>query len=56
MGAGATHVVARGGGRIMRRWLTAAFIMAALIICVTGCHVHVTVHAGPVPHGPAARR
>lgn len=40
----------------MRRRLAIALILAALIICVTGCHVHVTVHALAVPHAPAARR
>jgi hypothetical protein len=55
MGAAAAHVVLCGGARIMRRKLTAALILAALIgVCVSGCHVRVTVHADPVPHGSAA--
>jgi hypothetical protein len=54
--AGATHVVLRAGVRIMRRKLTAALILAALIVvCVSGCHF-VTVHTSPARHGSAARR
>jgi hypothetical protein len=50
MGAAATHVVLRGGARIMRRRLIAAFILAALIVVsVSGCHFRVTVHASPPP-------
>ena len=49
MGAAAAHVVLCGGARVMRRKRTAALILAALIVvCVSGCHFHVTVHAGPV--------
>lgn len=41
----------------MRPKLIAAFILTALIfVCVCGCHVHVTVHAGPPLHGLAAER
>jgi hypothetical protein len=41
----------------MRRRLIAALILTALIIiCASGCHFHVTVHAGPAPHGSAAGR
>jgi hypothetical protein len=54
--AGATHVVLRAGVRIMRRRLTTALILAALIVvCVSGCHF-VTVHTSPARHGSAARR
>ncbi len=56
MGAGATHVVLCAGVRIMRRRLTAALILAALIVCVSGCHFRVTVHAGPALHSSAAGR
>lgn len=41
----------------MRPRLIAAFILTALIVvCVCGCHVRVTVHAGPPLHGLAAER
>ena len=41
----------------MRPRLIAAFILTALIVlCVCGCHVRVTAHAGPPLHGPAAQR
>jgi hypothetical protein len=41
----------------MRRRLTAALILAALIVvCVSGCHLRVTAHAGPALHGSAAGR
>jgi hypothetical protein len=41
----------------MRRKLTAALILAALtVVCVSGCHVRVTVHAGPARLGSAAGR
>ena len=41
----------------MKRRLTAALILAALIVVtVSGCHLHVTVHAGPALHGSAAGR
>jgi hypothetical protein len=41
----------------MRRRLVPALILAALIVvCVSGCHFHVTVHAGPVPHSLEAGR
>jgi hypothetical protein len=36
----------------MRRGLIAALILTALIVVsVAGCHLHVTAHAGPAPHG-----
>ena len=36
------------------RRLIAAFILTALIVvCVSGCHFRVTVHAGPPLRGPA---
>jgi hypothetical protein len=48
MGAAASHVVLRGGARIMMRRLIAALILAALIIvCVSGCHLQVTAQGGP---------
>jgi hypothetical protein len=54
--ADATDVVLRAGVRIMRRRLTAALILAALIVvCVSGCHF-VTVHTSPARHGSAARQ
>lgn len=57
VGAGATHAVLCGGVRVMRRRLTAALILAALIVvCISGCHFRVTVHAGPALHGSAAGR
>ena len=41
----------------MRRRLIAALILAALIVvCVSGCHVRVTVHTGPARFGSAAGR
>ena len=41
----------------MRSRLIAAFILAALIVvCVCGCHVHATVHAGPPLHSLVAER
>lgn len=41
----------------MRLRLTAASILTALIVvCVCGCHAHVTVHAGPPLHGLEAER
>jgi hypothetical protein len=41
----------------VRPRLIAAFILTALIVvCVSGCHAHVTVHAGPPLHGLAAKR
>lgn len=41
----------------MRRSLIAAIILTALIIvCASGCHVHVTVHADPAAQGLAAER
>lgn len=49
MGTAAMHVVRRGGGRVMRRRLIAALILAALIaVSVSGCHLRVTAHAGPI--------
>ncbi|HEY4465180.1 MAG TPA: hypothetical protein VGN41_21140 [Streptosporangiaceae bacterium] len=56
-GATATHVVLRGGVRVMRRRLAAALVVAALIVvCVSGCHFHVTAHAGLARPGSAAGR
>ncbi len=41
----------------MKQRLIAALILAALIVVsVSGCHVHVTVHADPTLHGSAAGR
>lgn len=41
----------------MKPKLIAAFILTALICgCVCGCHVRVTVHAGPPLHGLTAER
>jgi hypothetical protein len=40
----------------MRRGLIAALILAGLIVCVSGCHVRVTVHAGPSLHGSLTGR
>ena len=36
----------------MRRRLIAALLAALIVVYVCGCHVHVTVHAGPPLHGP----
>lgn len=50
-------MVRRGGTCVMRRRLAAAVILAALIVVsISGCHFHVTVHAGPALHGSAAGR
>jgi hypothetical protein len=41
----------------MRRRLSTALILAALIVvCVSACHFHVTVHADPAWLGSAAGR
>jgi hypothetical protein len=57
MGTAAAHVVPRGGARIMRRRLSTALILAALIVvCVSACRFHVTVHADPAWLGSAAGR
>jgi hypothetical protein len=41
----------------MRRRLIAALILAALtVVCVSGCHVRVIVHAVPAPRGSTAGR
>lgn len=54
VGAAGKHITLCAGARIMRRRLTAAFILVALIVvCVSGCHF-VTVHTGPARHGSAA--
>jgi hypothetical protein len=56
MGAAATNVVP-GEACIMRRRLTVALILAALIIVsVSGCHFRVTVHAGPALRALPAQR
>jgi hypothetical protein len=31
-------------------------VLALIVVSVSGCHVHVTVHAGPTLHGSAAGR
>jgi hypothetical protein len=55
-GAAASHVVLRGGARIMMPRLIAALLLAALIIVsVSGCHVHVAA-AGPAPQASPAGR
>jgi hypothetical protein len=57
MGAAASHMVLCGGARIMMRRLIAALILAALIIVsVSGCHLHVTAHAGPAPQASPTGR
>lgn len=56
MGAGAERVVGCGGARAMRRRLTAAVIAALIALCLSGCHVHVTVHADPALHSVPAGR
>lgn len=41
----------------MRRRLMGALILAALIVvCVSGCHFHATVHAGAARAGAVAER
>lgn len=41
----------------MKPRVIAASILTALIVgCVSGCHAHVTVHAGPPLHGLVAER
>jgi hypothetical protein len=56
-GAAATHVVQRAGARIMRQRLTAALILATMIvICVSGCRSFVVVHTSPARHSSTAGR
>ena len=41
----------------MKSRMIAALILTALIVvCACGCHAHVTVHAGPPPHGLVTER
>lgn len=56
MGAGAPGVVLLGGGLIMRRLIAALLLAALIVVSVSGCHLRVTVRAGPAVHSSAAAR
>jgi hypothetical protein len=40
----------------MKRRLIALILAAMIAIGLSGCHLHVTVHAGPALHGVPAGR
>jgi hypothetical protein len=40
----------------MRRRLVGAVMAALIAVCASGCHFHVTVHAGPALHAVPSGR